>query len=465
MSKILEVRNPMNGELVGSLPLSGGAEIEAMIRKAAQAKILWANTPLYQRGEIIYKYCELVTQHTEDIARTLSMEMGKPIAQSRDEVGGTARLARGFVERANHLYGQQIPTGNQPGSENDVIFTMREPLGVMVCVIPFNYPVDLFTHKVAPALIMGNVVIVKAPSIAPLAIFKLEELFRQAGLPEGVCQFMVCTQEDSSKHLMSSPEVSAVSLTGSTRAGIEISKIGAETLKRIFLELGGNDANIILEDVKLDEVMDYIVFCRMLNNGQICCSNKRFIIHRSLQKEFVERLTAKVGALKFGDSLDETADLTCVASERAAIEVERQIRTTVEQGAKLATGGERERATIRPAVLWDVTAEMDVAADMEIFGPAFPVIPFDTEEEAIAIANRSSFGLSSGILTHDLKRALRMAPKIQAGSVVLNGCSSYRHMDQAFGGYKMSGIGREGISATLEEYSQVKNYIIQGAFS
>ncbi len=464
MSNMLEVRNPRNGDLISSVPLMGGEEIGAMIKKANSVKDVWARTPLYRRTEIMYKFCDLLAANVEDIARTLSTEMGKPIAQSRGETSGSVNITRGFVEHANHLYGELLPTDNQPGHQNDLIFTMREPLGVIACVIPFNYPIELFVHKVAPALIMGNVCIVKAPSAAPLAMCKLEGLLKQAGLPDGVCQCLVCTKEDSTKYLVSASGVHAISLTGSTRAGIEMAKAGADTLKHIFLELGGNDANIIFEDADLDEAVDPIVFGRVLNNGQTCCANKRFIIHRSRQAEFVEKLTAKIKTLKMGDALDQTNDLSYLVSEKAAINVENQIKKTVQQGAKLAIGGERERASIKPAVLWDVTRDMDVAVDMEIFGPTFPVIPFDTEEEAITIANLTRYGLSSGIITRDLKRAMRIAPRIQAGSIVLNGHSNYRHMEQAFGGYKMTGLGREGISSTLEEFTQVKNFIIQNVF-
>jgi acyl-CoA reductase-like NAD-dependent aldehyde dehydrogenase len=464
MSNILEVTNPRTGEIIGSMPLKSGEEIKAMIKKANEVKSVWANTPLYQRTQIMYKFCDILAANVDDIARTLSTEMGKPIVQSTAETAGSVCITRGFVERANHLYGELLPTGNQPGKQNDVIFTMREPLGVIACIIPFNFPIELFVHKVAPALIMGNVCIVKAPSACPLAMCKLEGLLLESGVPEGVIQCLACTKEDSTKYLVSDPGVNAISLTGSTRAGIEMAKAGADTLKHIFLELGGNDANIIFEDADLDFAVESMIAGRLLNSGQTCCACKRFIVQRSIQDELVKKLVARLKTIKMGDALDPQNDLSCLVTEKAAVDVEKQIRKSVEQGAKLACGGQRDGAFITPAVLWDVKKDNEVAVDMEIFGPAFPIIPFDTEEEAIAIANQTQYGLSSGIITKDLKRAMKVASKIQAGSVVLNGQSNYRHMEQAFGGYKMTGLGREGISSTLEEFSQVKNYIIQNVF-
>ncbi len=463
-NKTLEVFNPANNELVGTLPLADKDDVLAMVEKAKAVKETWGNTPLWKRTQVMKKFIELIIENTEDIAVTLSKEMGKPITQSRSETAGSANITRGFVERANHIYGETLCTDNQPGFDNDLIFTMREPLGIIACVIPFNYPVELFVHKVAPAVIMGNCVIVKGPTKNPLAMIKLSNLFKEAGAPEGVVQSMVCERDVCNKYLFENPDVAAISLTGSTAAGVQMAKAGASTLKHLFLELGGNDANIIRPDADLDYAVSEMLAGRIFNAGQTCCACKRFIVHESIKDALADKLVEALKKVVIGDALDEKTDMSTVISEEAAIKVIEQVEHTVSQGAKCIYGGTRDGAFVQPTVLVNVTKDMDVAGDLEIFGPVFPIIPYTTDEEAIEIANNCSFGLSSGIITKDTITAIRMGSKLKAGACVVNGQSSYRHMEQAFGGYKMTGLGREGISTTLEEHSQLKSYIVKKVF-
>ncbi|MDR1136869.1 MAG: aldehyde dehydrogenase family protein [Synergistaceae bacterium] len=466
MSGTLKVLNPATGNLVGELPLSGKEELFALVDKATKAKESWGRLPIHKRAKILYKFCDLLEKNVEDVATTLTKEMCKPIKQSRGCTAGSVTITRAFVERASHLCGEVLRTDNQNEVfENDLIFTMREPLGTIVCVVPFNYPIELFVHKVAPALIMGNVCIVRGPSLNPLAMMKLGKLLEEAGLPDGVCQCFVSSKNDCSEYLLSHPDVQAISLTGSTRAGIEMAKIGANTLKHMFLELGGNDPSLILEDADIDFAVETIVSNRLINAGQTCCSCKRLIVQKSVLDEFTGKLVERLKKVKMGDAMDENMDMSCLVSEEAAVKVIEQIKSTVSAGAKCLLGGTREGAFVPPTVLADVKKNMDLAVDMEIFGPVFPVIPFDSEEEGIEIANATQFGLSSGVITKDTVRALRIATKLKAGAVILNDCSNYRHMDQPFGGYKMTGLGREGVTCTLEEFSQVKSFVLKRAFT
>lgn len=462
MGKTLNVTNPANGELVGALELTDAGKMQEIIQKANGTKRLWAETPLYRKTALMHKFLQLLEDNVEDIAVTLSKEMGKPIVQSRAETAGSVNIARAFAERANHLYGEVLPTDNQPGFEQDFIFTKREPLGVIACIIPFNYPIELFIHKVAPALMMGNVVIVKAPTKNPLAMMKLSALFEKAGFPDGVVQSLVCEREVSNEYLVAGKNIDAISLTGSTKAGVEMLKNGAATMKHIFLELGGNDGTIIREDADLDFAVEEVTAGRIFNAGQTCCACKRVIVHESIKDAFVEKLLAKFRGLKQGDALDETIDLSTVISEEAAKTIEKQIRHTIAQGAECITGGKRDGAFIQPTILTEVTKDMDVASDLEIFGPVIPVISYRTDEEAVEILNQPQYGLSSGIITKDVKKAMQMGTHIEAGAVVLNGQCSYRHMEQGFGGYKMTGHAREGVSSTLEEHSKTKHYIMKG---
>ena len=235
-------------------------------------------------------------------------------------------------------------------------------------------------------------------------------------------------------------------------------------MKHLFLELGGNDGNIVREDADIDYVTDEMIAGRIFNAGQTCCACKRWIVHTSIKDAVADMLVEKLKKLKIGDALDPQTDMSTVISEDKAIQVIEQVEHTIAQGAKCIYGGTRDGAIVMPTVLVDVDKSYDVASDLEIFGPVFPIIPFETDEEALEILNNCSFGLSSGIITKDLKKAIQMGSHIKSGAVVVNGQSSYRHMEQPFGGYKMTGLGREGINCTLEEHSQVKSYIVKSVF-
>lgn len=464
MEKTLKVLNPQTGELLSEEPLVSKEHMDEIVQKAASAQEAWEALPLYERGNVLYRFADLLEQNAETISQLSAKEMAKPIVQARGETQDGVKLLRAAVERAKHLYGEVL-ADNGPGFEQDLVFTRREPLGVIACIIPFNFPIELTFQKIAPALIMGNAVIVKAPSSNPLAVLALQSLADQAGIPEGVATFLVCEREVLSECVAHSLQVAAISMTGSTGAGKKLTADGADTLKRMFLELGGNDAMLIFEDANLDKALDEMVTSRLENNGQVCCSSKRFLVQRGIYDAVAERLIERLKALPHGSALEEEAVVTALVSEKAAKEVERQIAHTVEQGAVLAYGGTRDGARIEPAVLLQVGPEMDIAANMEIFGPVFPLIPFDTEDEAVRIANSSLYGLSSGLMTADMNRAFRVGRKLKAGAAVVNGSGGYRHLDQPFGGYKQSGIGREGVSISLEEFSYIKVYVMKNAFA
>jgi NAD-dependent aldehyde dehydrogenases len=463
MAKELAVTNPATGEKLATLELASPARLAEMVAKARSAQPAWESMPLYARGEILYKFADALEQANEEIATLSAKDMAKPIVQARIENEDAAKLLRAAVERAKHMYGDVL-ADNAPGFEKDLVFTRREALGVIACIIPFNFPIELTFQKIAPALVMGNTVLIKAPSANPLAVMHLEGVAKKAGFPEGVIQFMVCERADMVAQIVKNKDVDAISMTGSTPAGQSLMRDGADTLKRLFFELGGNDAMIIFDDADLDSAINEMTASRLENNGQVCCASKRFIVQTGIYGKLAEKLAARLASSKVGNALDEDAIVTALVSESAAIEVEKQIAKTVEQGAKLFHGGKREGTRIHPAILTNVTPEMDIASDMEVFGPVFPLIPFDTEEEAIRIANNSCFGLSSGLMTSDMKRAFRVGSKLKAGAAVVNGTGGYRHLDQPFGGYKMSSLGREGISISLEEFSHIKVYVVKGAF-
>ena len=464
MKEILKVLNPEDNSIVGTTELKNENDLEVIVDTACNSLGKWKALSIYERADILYRFADLIdTKYKDELAELNTLELGKPILQSREECHDASEITRQTVERGKHLYGKVL-TDSTPGIFGDLIYTKREPLGVIACIIPFNFPLELTAHKIAPALLMGNTVIVKAPTSNPLAVLKMGDILHEAGIPEGAAQFITCDRSASTEKIIKSPKVAAICMTGSTPAGVEIARNSADTLKTLMLELGGNDGLIIFDDVDLDKACEEIVTGRMINNGQICCSSKRLIVHNNIKDKLAAKLAERLAKLKVGSAMDPEAQITSLISESAARKVEEYINHTIKQGATLFYGSKREGARIYPTILTDVSKDMDIAKDLEIFGPVLPIIGFDTEEEAIEIINNSSYGLSSGILTKDLGRAFRIAPLIEAGATVINGTGHYRHYDQPFGGFKSSGIGREGISASLEECSQEKTYILKSSY-
>ena len=459
--KVIEIINPATFEVIDTVPNANIEDLECSLNYAQEGKCEWSNTPLYKRSNILLKYVAKVNEHSEELAEILCKETGKTIKNSLQEIKSIAGIITSFVERANHLYGISMPD-NFIGTENDVVFTRREPLGVVLCVIPFNYPASTFAYKVAPALAVGNAVIIKPPSDNPLTIMRLTELLIEAGVPGNAAQVVTGSGSKVGKYLVGSHKIDAVSLTGSTDVGIDTAKAAAQNLHKLHLELGGNDAIIICEDADIDLAVKEVIASRITNAGQICIATKRIIIQKTIKEDFTKKLIDKISNLKVGDPLDPSTDIGCLINEKAAIEVENQVNHTIKQGAKCIYGGKRfSRTFFEPTILTEITSDMDVAKDMEIFGPVFSIIEFDDIDEAINIHNSTRYGLNGGIMTRDISKAMKTAVKLQCGEVVINGAGYYRNPAIAFGGYKMSGIGREGASATLEELTQVKTIIMK----
>lgn len=463
--KIINILNPANGELIDTVPDSSAKDLDLLLEHSLNGKKIWGGTPLHERSKILLNFIDKVSLHIDELAELLCRETGKNIKEAKLEVGLVPVIFRRFLEAANHMYGITLPD-SQPGGEKDVIFTRREALGTIACIIPFNFPASTYAYKVAPALSTGNAVIVKPPSDNPLTLIRLTELLIECGVPGDAVQIATGSGSIVGKYLVSSPHINAVSLTGSTAVGMDTAKEAAANLHRVFLELGGNDAMIVYEDGDINLAVQEATMARTTNCGQICIATKRFIVQNSVKDEFVKQLVAKLKNLKIGDPMDPSCDMGCLINEAAALKVKEQVEHTLKQGAKCVFGGNIiNKAFFEPTVLTDVDASMDIARDMEVFGPVFPVIGFDTPEEAIEIHNASVYGLNGGIITKDTGKAMKTAYKLECGTVVLNGNGRYRHPDIAFGGYKMSGIGREGVSATLEELTQVKTIVMKGILS
>lgn len=459
--KTIEVLNPATGQVIDTVPAATPEDISRAVETAVKAQKQWARVPVTRKVDILYKFLELVERDKEDLAQTLSAETGKPIREARAEIGNIPVSFRAFCEKAKHLYAEVLPAGQEAGQEHTILLTQREPIGVVACVIPFNFPCDLFDQKVAPALLAGNAAIIKPSTDNPLTLCRLTQLLVEAGVTDGAVQILTGRGSVVGNELCRNPQVHAITFTGSTSVGIETAHNAAEHLAHVALELGGNDAFIVLEDGDVDLAVEELIWGRMYNTGQVCCASKRFLVQESRKAEFTEKAIARIKKLKQGMPCDETSELGCLISEKAAIEVEKQIQQTLAEGAQLLLGGKRKGAFIEPTVIGDVPRTAAVASDMEIFGPVVPIISFKTAEEAVQIANNSKFGLCGCVFSANMKTAWKVASNLECGGAVINGASFFRSFEMPFGGYKYSGIGREGVASTFNEVTQLKTIVLK----
>ena len=459
--KVIEVYNPATNELIDTVPSLTKEDVERAIDYADAHQKEWERKSVIERCEVLSRFAELVEENKDELAMLLSKETGKPIKEAYNEIANIQIGVPGYVEKVKHEYGNIVYRGTEKGQENTIQYTIQQPLGVVVAIIPFNFPSDIFINKVPPALLMGNAVILKPASVNPLTLTRYVELLVEAGVPAGIISVVHGSGSVVGKTLTSSKKVDMVSLTGSTAAGIDAAKNCADHCAHSSLELGGNDAFILCADGDMDLAIEETVWGRLYNTGQVCCASKRFLVENSVKDEFIRKMTDKINSLKQGNPQDMSTDIGCLVSEEAAIEVERQVQETIKAGATLVCGGKRNGAFYEPTILDNVTRDMEVAKDMEIFGPVIPVIGFDNLEEAIEIANKSIYGLSGSIITKDISKAIKVSEAMECGGFVINGASFFRSFEQPFGGWKYSGIGNEGIMTTLKEMSRTKTVILK----
>ena len=456
--------NPATGAVIDTVPCATPEDLETVISNAVEGQKEWTAIPFHKRMEILERFVQLAQENEEAIARTMAIEGGKPFAQALGEVGRVKDAFRLYMAEARTMYGKTIPLNPEPRGIGDVCFTVFEPLGVIAAICAFNFPGVLFSHKAAAALCAGNSVILKPASDTPGATMMMTKLLLQAGVPGNAAQCITGAGAVVGDALVADPRVAGVTLTGSTKVGLNVAKLCASQLKPYSLELGGNDPLVIFDDTDVDEAVKQALGGRIANAGQICCSSKRFIVQNTMKDAFAKALAEALTAMKLGDPMDPATQIGPVINEKAAINIISQIEHAVAQGAKVLCGGTREGCFVAPTVLVDVPKNSSVATDEEIFGPVFPVIGFDTLEEAIEIANNSQYGLSSGILTKDMKKAMKFALSVDAGACVVGGNGNYRLTQQPFNGHKMSGVGSEGTMYTLHEMVKVKTIVLKDVF-
>ena len=343
-------------------------------------------------------------------------------------------------------------------------FTIREPLGVMLAIIPFNFPCDLFDQKVAPAILAGNTIIVKPPHQNPLTLIKLTKLLHDAGLPNGVVQILTGDGAIVGNALAKNENVHGITFTGSTAVGKLTYLNGAEHLAHVALELGGNDAFIVLKDADIDLAVKEVVWGRMYNTGQVCCASKRFIVEKEVLKEFEEKVANTISKLIVGNPMDKKTDIGCLVTKGACEKAVKQIEKVVEQGGRIIYGGQSSGAVLQPTVITDIPKTADVALDEEIFAPVVSIIPCENAQEAIEIANTSCYGLCGCVFTRDMKKAFEICSKLECGGTVINGASFHRSFEMPFGGYKLSGIGTEGVMSTFDQVTKTKTITLKNIF-
>lgn len=460
----IEVRNPATGEVLGSVAAADDGQVAAAIAAAQGGRRRMAELPAHARAALLVRVADGIDARLEELARLLATENGKPVEQTRGEVRAAVNIFLGFAEEAKRLFGRQIPLDVSPGFEIHLAFTIREPLGVVAAIVPFNYPVELYAYKAAAALAAGNAVIVKPPEKCPLALDVVGTIVQESGVPEGAHQ-LVHGGPDVARALAGSPDIQMISLTGSTAAGRAVAELAAATLKKVQLELGGNDPMIICADADVDKAAEAIVLGRLARgNGQICCAVKRIYVEDAVYDELAAKLTKRAGQLKVGDPLDEDTDVGPLITEAAARDVEAAVQRIVQDGATLAFGGTRDGNFVQPTVLTDVrAAEPELAR--EIFGPVAPLVRVADAEEALQHANNSDFGLQAAVFTMDINRAFSIARRLAVGGVIINGSTALRSEHLSFGGPKNTGGSRESLHDTLLEMTAEKTVIVMEALA
>ncbi|HXS93939.1 MAG TPA: aldehyde dehydrogenase family protein [Candidatus Limnocylindrales bacterium] len=462
--RVYEVKNPATGAVIDTVPQAGPEDVHRAIEVALRGKEVMAQLPAHRRSDILRRAGELILERSESLTQLLTSENGKPVRQCRFEIGVTGRLFTDFAEEAKRIRGHYLPMDTVPGLEEMVAYTVRHPVGVVVGVIPFNYPAELFAHKIPGALAAGCSVIVKLPEQCPLTVLRLGEILLEAGLPPEGMQMLTGYPQHMGDELLTHPEIRMVSFTGSAATAKLIACKTAGTLKRLAFELGGTDAMIVLEDANLDAAADAVVHGRLTNGaGQICCAAKRILVQESVYQPFLAKLMDRVAKIRMGDPMSEETDLGPLISPEAARRADEQVKKSIDMGAKSLGGAAIvDSSFYKPTVLVDVTPEMPVMNE-EVFAPVAPVYPFRDADNAVRIANDSPYGLQSSVFSENLNNALSVAHRLEVGGVVINGSGAFRPGNVPFGGFKQSGIGRESIVETVLDMTEEKTIVINGA--
>jgi succinate-semialdehyde dehydrogenase/glutarate-semialdehyde dehydrogenase len=454
----LAVTNPADGSLLGHVPMMGTAETRRAIEAANEAWPAWRARTGKERGAILRRWFELLMANQEDLAKLMTAEQGKPLAEAKGEVAYGASFIEWFAEEAKRIYGDTIP----PVARNTRLVVVKEPVGVCAAITPWNFPIAMITRKVAPALAAGCVVVAKPASLTPFCSLALAELADRAGIPAGVFNIVTGDTKAIGAELTSNPLVRKLTFTGSTAVGALLLKQCAATVKKVSMELGGNAPFIVFNDADLDAAVEGAIASKYRNSGQTCVCTNRFLVQEGVYEKFSSKLVEKVLQLKVGNGMEAGVVQGPLIEESAVKKVEEHISDAVSKGARVLAGGKRHAlggTFFEPTVLGNVTRQMAVATE-ETFGPVAPLFSFHTEEEAVRMANDTEFGLAAYFYSRDIGRVWRVAEALEYGMVGIN-TGLISNEVAPFGGVKQSGLGREGSKYGIEEFLVVK-YLCMG---
>ncbi|MBI3565506.1 MAG: aldehyde dehydrogenase [Elusimicrobia bacterium] len=460
LGETYDVLNPADGKVLAKVAQGGFEDIDAAVRAAAAAASgPWGRMSARARGKVMLEIARLIREHADELALLETRNAGKPLADSRDEVGLAADVFEYYAGAANKHFGETIPVGAA-----GLDFTLREPVGVCGLIVPWNFPLVIATWKLGPALACGNTMVLKPAAETPLTALRLAELCAEAGLPDGVLNVVPGPGPGCGSALVEHPLVRKVSFTGSTPVGTGIMRAAADSLKRVSLELGGKSPNIVFDDADLDLAVEKSVWSVFGNAGQDCCARSRALVHRKVYDKFVSAFVARAKKIVVGHPEKKGVQVGPLISNRQLERVCRYLDVGETEGAELLCGGKRLHGPlakgffVSPAVFAKTSPEMQIVRE-EIFGPVVAFLPFKDEEDAVRLANDSSYGLSGSLWTRDVGRVLRMSRAIQTGVLSVNTSSSV-HLEAPFGGYKSSGVGRELGLKALDLYTEVKNVFV-----
>ncbi|MBB4955914.1 succinate-semialdehyde dehydrogenase/glutarate-semialdehyde dehydrogenase [Agrobacterium vitis] len=458
-SKVIDVIDPATQAVLGTVPDMGKADAAAAIAAAETAFKTWKKTTNAHRASLLEAWYALMIEHLDDLALILTLEQGKPLEEARGEIRYGASFVKWFAEEARRIGGHTIPS---PTTDRRIV-VLKQPVGVCGIITPWNFPNAMITRKVAPALAAGCTVVIKPSDFTPYSALALGVLAERAGIPAGVINIVTGMPTEIGNELMASESVRKISFTGSTRVGALLMRGSADSIKKLSLELGGNAPFIVFDDADLDLAVEGAIVSKFRNGGQTCVCANRILVQAGVYDAFAEKLTARVNAMKVGAGTEAGVHIGPMINEAAITKIQQHIDDAVSKGARIATrtpAMPEGKQYTAPVVLTGATTEMLLASE-ETFGPVAPLFKFDTEEEAIELANATPFGLAAYFYTESLKRSWRVAEALESGMVGLNTGAISTEV-APFGGVKQSGLGREGAQIGIEEYLEMKTFHIGG---